>query len=59
MQTKRISVLKADDGMILKKSVEGQEPIYASSVMLAFGESASDWSEITLEQHEAETGGEA
>lgn len=59
MQTKRITALKADDGMILKKSVEGQEPIYASSVMLAFGETESDWKEITLEQYEAETGGEA
>ena len=59
MQTKRISVLKADDGMILKKTIEGEEPIYASSVMLAFGETTSDWSEITLEQYESETGGEA
>lgn len=60
MQTKRISVLKADDGMILKKETD-DGPIYTPSVMLAFGEKTEDWSEITLEQYEAETktGGEA
>ena len=57
MTVETIQCLKADAGMILKKEVEGAEAIYTPSVMLAFGETADDWTEITMEQYEEETKG--
>lgn len=59
MKIESIQVLKADEGMILKKIVEGAEPVYTPSVMLSFGETADDWTEITIEQYEKETGGDS
>lgn len=56
MTVETIQCLKADDSMILKKET-ADGPIYTPSVMLAFGEKAEDWTEITMEQYGEETKG--